>query len=222
MVIFYKLPFVDVLKLTQHLSTWRKYLLYLIQDLNTDTRLIEIQQFGIFVRALLCSQPSPTFCAGCRLFRGIGHILWCLSGAELDRNPKNIQLDSSIVSAGSFHVRAICRCRIREVITLSIGLTATDGNMQQHLNRYPLIQLLSGAAGAVRYGSPIIGSRQNWDTSFKNPSLALVLLNTPSCAPWTTKINIYRRNFLHLLYIKFIEHYVQACAKAASGMLLQF
>ena len=118
----------------QHLSTWRKYLLYLIQDLNTDTRLIEIQQFGIFVRALLCSQPSPTFCAGCRLFRGIGHILWCLSGAELDRNPKNIQLDSSIVSAGSFHVRAISRCRIREVITLSIGLTATDGNMQQHLN----------------------------------------------------------------------------------------
>ena len=131
MVIFYKLPFVDVLKLTQHLSTWRKYLLYLIQDLNTDTRLIEIQQFGIFVRALLCSQPSPTFCAGCRLFPGVGHILWCLSGAELDRNPKN-SFYSSIVSVrlarvrrnscpGSFHVRAISRCRIRELITSVSG-----------------------------------------------------------------------------------------------------
>ena len=181
------------------MNTWRrKYLLYLIQDLNTDTRLIEIQQFGIFVRALLCSQPSPTFCAGCRLFRGVGHILWCLSGAELDRNPKN-SFYSSIVSvrwpgwggtAGSFHVRAISRCRIRELIT-SVSGSRPQMETRNNIWISTYLAVLSGTAGAVRYGSPIIGSRQNWDTSFKNPSLALVLLNTPRCAPWTTKINIY-------------------------------
>ena len=125
------------------MNTWRrKYLLYLIQDLNTDTRLIEIQQFGIFVRALLCSQPSPTFCAGCRLFRGIGHILWCLSGAELDRNPKN-SFYSSIVSVRLPRVRRNCwqfpcSCHLqvpnKGANHLSIGLTAADGNTQQHLN----------------------------------------------------------------------------------------